>query len=244
MGIVVEDKKVRFDSDSHNLINNALEDNPVFQMAGGFTVYSVFRRIRTSSTKGDGNPLIYALKKKNGYTIERADVVPFLPFFYAIMDKLVPYCSMDYVIPMPSSSTVALRFAKRAARVFNSNLETSILQKKTNREICADVDLLLRGRGLPKLEERELKAVRAQLGRSLSTYFSMKLVDHKLRKHFSPFKLKSPEKVPQGRSILLVDDLLSSGASLACAKDLLRLNGVGEIRHLCLLSSTGAYKRL
>ena len=113
MGIVVEDKKVRFDPDSHNLINNALEDNPVFQMAGGFTVYSVFRRIRTSSTKGDGNPLIYALKKKNGYTIERADVVPFLPFFYAIMDKLVPYCSMDYVIPMPSSSTVALRFAKR-----------------------------------------------------------------------------------------------------------------------------------
>lgn len=244
MGIFVDDKKVSFDPTTNNLINNRSRDNPITQSAGNLLVYSVFRRIRTSSVKGDGNPLIYALKKKNGYTIEMVDVVAFLPHFYEIMSKLIPHCSMDYVIPIPSSSTVAAMFAKRAARVFNSSLETTILQKKTNREVCADIDLLLRGRSLPASEEKDLKAQRAILGRSLSSYFSMKQVDHKLRKHFSPFKLKSPEKVPQGKSILLVDDLLSSGSSLSCARDLLKLNGVGEVKHLCLLSSTAAYKRL
>ena len=71
MGIIVQGKKVVFDAATNDLVNCSVADNPVVQRVGNGRVYSVFRRVGErrdgSSHKGDGNPLMYAMKKINGF---------------------------------------------------------------------------------------------------------------------------------------------------------------------------------
>lgn len=245
MGIAVNGKVVIYDPSSKDLVNSRVRDNPILQTMGDLTVYSIFRRVKTKrDNAGDGNPLIYALKGANGYSIDLDSITSFLPEFYAILPKAAPLVMASYVLTIPSSSKVASMFARRVARALAVPLAPFDMSKKLHRAVCADLDLLFRSGAIPKRDRRNLQAIRHDLGRSLSTTFTMKLVDSSLRRYFSPFVIRHPEQVPQGTSVLVVDDLLSSGSSLRAARDLLRSHGVVDVKFLSLLSSTGPYERL
>jgi hypothetical protein len=244
VGIIVENKVVRFDPYSNGLINNQISDNPVVQHVNGMDVYTIFRRVRTKDAPGDGNPLIHALKGAQGYSIDRANIVAFMPSFRGILAKLTPHCQADYVIPVPSRSKVAHMCAKRVGGYTGGKVEGSLLQKKMHRDVCSDLDLLLRSTPIHKQDKRDLASVRRDLGRSSSTYFSMKNIDLPLRKYFAPFKVAKVAQIPAGCSVLLVDDLLSTGTSLQCAKQLLALHGITDVRFLCLFSSTGPFTKV
>ena len=41
----------------------------------GITIYSIFKRMRSKESIGDGNPLIYALKRKHGFKINRKELM-------------------------------------------------------------------------------------------------------------------------------------------------------------------------
>jgi hypothetical protein len=245
VGIIVDaGKSVIYDGQSNNLINNCVKDNPIMQRVDGMVVYSVFRRVRSNTSTGDGNPLIHALKSARGYSIDLPNILSFLPEFYAVVEKVSHHCQADHVIPVPSRSKVAEMFAKRISRHTSSEFHKAVLQKKTHRDICIDIDLLIRSGNLHRVEEKLLGDVRRQIARSPSAYFEMKLVDQRFRKYFSPFKTKNPVSVPAGSSVLLVDDLLSTGTSLRCAKDLLAHHGVTDVKFLCLLGSTGPFTKV
>ncbi|HFT1504758.1 TPA: phosphoribosyltransferase, partial [Escherichia coli] len=74
--------------------------------------------------------------------------------------------------------------------------------------------------------------------------FSMKEVDTKDRMFIRPLKI-NPERMKtiqqiQGKSILLVDDLLASGTTLTSAYNLLKdLEISDEIEAICLLGKLG-----
>jgi hypothetical protein len=245
VGITVNGKLVKFDGNTNHLINNRASDNPIIQVIGDISVYSVFRRVRASRTSlGDGNPLIYALKKFYGHSIELGDILAFMPDFYKISKKVAPHINSAHVVPIPSSASVAMMCAKRIARSIDAKFSPSLLVKKTHRQVCADLDLMLRAGSVPKEDVKALGTIRAELNRSLSSSFSMKKVDHKLRKYFAPFKVVMPAQVPSGKSVLLVDDLLSSGTSLRSARDLLNVHGVSDVKFLCLLSSTDHFTKV
>lgn len=250
MGIIVQGKKVVFDAATNDLVNCSVADNPVVQRVGNGRVYSVFRRVGErrdgSSHKGDGNPLMYAMKKINGYSIDRANLVAFLPEFYGVLGKLIPHIKADFVLPMPSSSVVAEYFAKRVAREFCVPMYKGWLAKKTFQEVVVDLDTLLgSGVGFKRDDRRELDQLRKDLVQSPpSASFSMKKVPMHLRKHFSPFKLLAPHLVPANASALLVDDLLATGTSLRSAASILKAHGVGSVSRLCLLSSRDNFKKV
>lgn len=245
MGIIVDvNKSVIYDGKTNNLINSRVKNNPIMQSMDGMDVYSIFRRVKSNTSVGDGNPLIHALKSARGYSIDLPNILAFMPEFNAILKKAAMYCQSDHVMPVPSRSRVAEMCAMRVSRCTRGEFQKAVLQKKTHRDICIDIDLLLRTGNLRRVEERLLGDVRRRLARSPSAYFEMKLVDQSFRKYFAPFKVRNPGMIPAASSVLLVDDLLSTGTSLRCAKDLLALHGVVDVKFLCLFSSTGPFVKL
>ena len=65
----------------------------------------------------------------------------------------------------------------------------------------------------------------------------VKDIDTKIRSYFSPLALSQNIVNPQGKKVLLVDDLLTTGTTLISAKELLAGNNVSSFQGLCLLSS-------
>lgn len=245
MGIAVNGKMVSYDPSSNDLVDSRVRGNPILQNLEDLEVYSIFRRVKTKRDRlGDGNPLIYALKGTNGYSIDINSITSFLPEFYAILPKVAPFVTSSCVLPVPSSSKVASMFARRVARCLAVPQAPFDVTKKLHRSVCGDLDLLFRSGSVATRDRKKLRAIRHELGRSLSTTFSMKLVESHLRKYFSPFVIRHPDQVPAGSSVLVVDDLVSSGASLRAARDLLKSHGVVDVKFLSLLSSTGRYQRL
>ena len=244
MGIAVDqNKNVSYDANSFNLIDSRPSHNPVMQKVYELDIYSLFRRVNPKGTSDD-NPLIYALKSINGYRIDEENILLFMPSFYAVLNKIKPYCQADCVVPMPSSSKISSMFARRVSRHFGGSFENEWLSKKWNREVSKQIDNIIKNGNLNHSELRDLKKANSSLNRSLSSIFSMKNIDSNLRKHFDPFKLNKSAQIPAGKSVLLVDDLLSTGASFLSAKRLLESQGVTDIKYLCLFSSTGPYDRV
>jgi len=244
MGAKVINGEVIFDLSSKEMVDISISNNPIVQSPFNEDVVCIFRRLRSRDSIIDGNPVIYALKGLGGYHINLQNLLKFMPFFYSIAQTAALAASADYVIPIPSSSRLTAMVSRRVARVLQVPCNEKILAKKLHRHVCPEIDLILRTSGIPKSDASGLKKIRHELGRSLSTNFSLKSVDVKLRKYFIPFKVSRPEEVLCGSSVLLVDDLLSTGTSLQSARDLLLAHGASDVRYLCLLSSTGPYRRL
>lgn len=244
MGIFVDQNKcVLYDANNHHLIDSRPSKNPIIQSVLDFEVVSVFRRVKMNTNTIDGNPLIYALKAARGYSIDRRNIGAFMPEFNSVLGKLKSGYASDFVVPVPSGSKVSAMFAKRVARIIGGVVKDEWLAKKFNRDVRQDIDMLLRHGSLSSQQARAMKSVSADLGRSLFTVFSMKLIDASIRHHFDPIRFAKGAQIPKAGSVLLVDDLLSTGTSLASAGRLLRQQGL-DVRYMCLLSSTGAYKFL
>ncbi len=241
MGIHVDEfKAVRYSPSDHSLIDSRVDRNPILQKASGFDVVSVFRRVRIRSGGADGNPFIYALKNVKGYSIDLENVLAFKPDFNGVLEKVSRKYAPDYVVPVPSGSRIAAMFARRVRRYTGGGIEVDWLRKKYNRDVCKDIDSLIRSGRLSRKVERDLQTVRASLGRSLSTVFSMKNIDATARQYIEPFSLTPGIQFPSSGQVLLVDDLLATGSSLLCAKGLLEAQGL-EVVSICLLSSTDKF---
>ena len=244
MGIVVDGgRRVSYCAQTHDLIDSRVDQNPVVQSVGDFEVFAVFRRVKSRKNKSDGNPLMYALKAKDGYTIDLSDIVAFGPEFYGVLSKLMPHLPATTVVPVPSSSRVSTMCARRVARKLGAELRPDLLAKKYNHQVASQLDRIINLKQAPKEDLRLLKAVRASIGNSRGSPFAMKLVHHKIRRYFEPFSITQGTASAQGHTVLLVDDLLSSGSSLAHARAI--FEGVGaQVLCLCLFSSTEGFRRI
>ena len=248
LGITVDDNKVvTFTSETEQLVNTSLDDNPNFHKLNNsrLIVHSVFKRMY-SRQGGDGNPLIYALKGQKGFSITLKECGKFNPNISIILDRLMQKKDYEVIITMPSSHKIVERFAKKINRRASGDciLISNIFTKKTFSEVYADLqDLPL----TPK-HKKDIIALRRSLEKDLNRnpnkVFSMKEVDTKDRMFIRPLKINPThvDKIVQikGKSILLVDDLLASGTTLMSANNLLKdLKISDNIEAICLLGKLG-----
>lgn len=239
MGIdVTADGKVAFNDAHQNLLSTDVSRNPTRATKHGLVVQSVFQRRRSRDQKNDGNPLIYALKGKYGYTISRNEVRKFLAHFYAILEKCLAEADYDVIIPLPSSHPLNEIIARRVQRMLpEAELRSDCFEKKTVSQVVTEIDPTAMG---SKKVRQAAKQLIHDLGEMpANRLFAMKNVNnHKLREHINPLSIVGNlDGYPNAR-VLLVDDLLSSGATMVGAHNLLKdMKNMSRIDGLCLFSS-------
>ncbi|RWL80672.1 MAG: phosphoribosyltransferase [Mesorhizobium sp.] len=217
-------------------VNTSLEHNPTFQTFNGITVHYVFTRNKVQNRDGDGNPL-NALKALKQYTIVpmyRNRVMDRTRNVIAkLKDDLVP----DQIMPMPSSNGFVGEFAAIVAEVLEKPLmNPSFLRKKTLGEMIAEY-----GDGqLPKMSPSQLFAYKSELALwrkgNADRDISMKDVSPKIREFFLPLTLAGEFPAVAGQKVLIVDDLMSSGSTMASAANILIEGGKCPVTGLCFLS--------
>jgi hypothetical protein len=244
VGIDVCEKTKRIShASSHNrrVVTN-IDNNPVVQVVSDLPVVSIFRRVKTGDPARDGNPLIYALKGKHGYSLGYSCAVDLHEAAMRIIAKILAAIgSCDAVIPMPSSSNVAGYVAKALARDCPNGLASTPRFRK-----ATVADALARMKPPQNVDSKLRRDYGAQL-RNMQrlpsgTLVQMKMIDNHIR-HLIPAVVPSaPLRDLAGQRIVLVDDLLSTGSTLLSAREHLSTVGPAKVIGVCLLSSLDAFR--
>jgi hypothetical protein len=229
-------KEVLYCSSHQNLIDTSIDHKPCRQKAGQLLVSSLFRRRKSKGGDGDGNPFIYALKGLKGYCISRQELWSFRTNFLTILGSFMGEEAYDCIVPMPSSTPIA-RYVAKKAQCFQAEarLEFEFFRKRTFKEVLPELEAKFASGEIPGQLRHEAGRLLNALRKSPRTEFSMKYVHQRLREYVSPLSLDATAQV-EGSRILIVDDLLSSGATLNCADRLLKQAGATHVAALCLLS--------
>jgi hypothetical protein len=214
---------------SINLAHNdgldmSLAGNPTRSLLNGFPVYSIFRRRRLSTSDADGNPLIYALKEMKKFRIDATNA----GLMWDTASKILAQWELPWqptsVLALPSRHTTSSDLAAVISDRFGiEQFHSDSICKKSVGEVIADAEQFKEAGGVPDADMSEFKK---QLGRLSSApanrTFQMKEIKSvRVRHYFQPWKSTSVAAVPLGRDVLLVDDLVGSGASLlTCARHL------------------------
>jgi pyrimidine operon attenuation protein/uracil phosphoribosyltransferase len=209
---VSKQKEVAYNGNHQDLLDTSIERNPKRKTINKIIVFSIFKRKKHADSNVDGSPFMHSLKGNNGYSITITELLNFRKNFYSILDKALDGKHFDLVIPLSSSSQVNEYFARRIARRCGAQLIVNAFEKKLIKEVIVDLEGLLDLQdNLAKERTKLLNYLnKAQEGKQ----FAIKEVrNHRLRKKINPFKANIGLNI-QGKRILIVDDLIASGASL------------------------------
>lgn len=236
MGIDIKKNRVFYNSAHHKRIDTRVSVNPITHQVNKMPVQAIFRRMTSSGAGGDGNALIYALKRISPYKISNKEIAKFLPEFYRILSKSIVKKQSLVVIPLPSSKKIPQILAKRVKRILPNAVIYNIFEKKTNGDVLADLQNINFSH-IKELQE-DSNQLKHALGTSPNKIFQMKLVTNKmLRTYIQPLKLIG-NPAPFMNEVLFVDDLLSTGSTFTNAKDLLSAGNYGTLHTgLVLLGS-------
>lgn len=247
MGIVVtkrvgEGDAVTYDVGvdlSHNDgVDMSLAGNPTVTAVGDLQVFSLFRRRRLSTSEADGNPLIYALKGLNGYAIDEAGKGLMWETAGEIFRAWTCPWKPTHIAAIPSRHSVSVDLASRIAAFLEVEyVPVPLVHKRTVAEVLEEAEPLKDSDAVP---ESDLKAFKSQLGR-LSTAlpgktFQMKEINVRVRQYFHPWRVSEEAKDFVGHDLLLVDDLIGSGASLSTCAKCLGENGHSIVGGMSLFS--------
>jgi len=229
------------DVDAHKVVTfNALHEHRVVTdptrpipraRYGRLDIVSLFRRQITSHDTDDGNPLIYALKGKFGYTMPYRDFRLLYIAAMQILPNALADVNFDMAVPLPSSSVVAAIIAQRARP---GCAVVPCLDKATIGQVLA----IAPAAGKIKRRHRgEYTSQLAKLQRLDPTLMiEMKTLKGPVRPYFSPVVASGLAVQCANRHVLLVDDILSSGSSLMAAEAALHAAGAASVSALTLLS--------
>ncbi|WP_225776509.1 phosphoribosyltransferase [Pseudomonas sp. Marseille-Q5115] len=143
----------------------------------------------------------------------------------------------DLIIPLPSSHPIASGLARRAGRFQpDTPIAYGFFVKCSNAEVAETLRNLVSSGQIPRSRRRDVTSLINTLSSSPNDLFKLKEVDNSLRPLTFPFKINEDLSV-RGLSVLVVDDLLSSGTSIQTASRLLVASGADRVSALCLLSS-------
>ncbi|MBK5073622.1 phosphoribosyltransferase [Budviciaceae bacterium CWB-B4] len=235
MGIDVNNRIVTYSDIHEKIVITSVNKNPKISRIGKqnkLFVYSIFTRVRSNEIRGDGNPLIYALKGLKGYSISKREVVKFRPNFDEIITKVINKFNKkhDIILVLPSSSKVPAMFARRVGRALSCDVSYDSFKKNTIYEVLD----LFNNNNVKSGHEDEVRGVLYNLNNSNGNLiFSMKDIPNNIRCYFNPFSLKNESL--KNKNILLIDDILSTGTSLITANNLI-VSQNNQTDALCLLS--------
>lgn len=207
LGIDISKNKIVSLNTSHDrLVITDINKNPVrYDIGVGENLTAVFQRKKAKRRSGDGNPLIYALKELNRFTISEADKT----LLYDDMKKIVKahYLAQDFdsVVILPSSKPITKWVGKACSEVLNIPLEEYVFIKATNAAVLKQLRVVD--------NDREIVVLRKLLeSKKSSGAFNMKDLSQHQRAFVKPV-LINPYFNKRFSSILMVDDLVSSGTT-------------------------------
>lgn len=229
MGFQIVDNVVVVDHDLNLHADTRTTNNPRSFMYDGITVHPVFYRMndetRSSGSPGDNCPFIYALKQKDGLKVRYSGIKSLHKNFSTILGYIAGGgASYQYLVPIPSASSIASVLTERFRRVAsNVTVEAGWLKKATIENALANADAL----NTKVVPSSDIRVLRSELNRQRKmngahSSYSSKRMPAGLRKHVQPLSLHGTDFPEDVNHITFVDDLISSGTSMLCARDLLR----------------------
>ncbi|TVU85042.1 MULTISPECIES: phosphoribosyltransferase family protein [Pseudoalteromonas] len=230
MGLIVQGRVVVVDHDNKEWLKTSSQGNPTKEVIEGLTVYSLFKRLRTSKKirrkyrnkiPGDNCPIIYALKGKDNLTTDLTSIKKLRISYNSIISifQASEPNGYDLVISMPSAHNISRIIGKRLAGTFSAHHSDNFLRKLTIDEAFNLLD-----RADISVDEHKALSFRLRKQRQESGFqgaFSLKGIPVPFRSEFPPLCLNNTKiENLEPLRILLVDDLLATGTTLKTAHNL------------------------
>lgn len=237
MGISVVIKAVSINDTHEEGVNTSVDGNPTRAVFKGIQLNHIFSRSGKTGRKDDGNPLIHALKGRNGFTITTHWKNQLMNRADRILDKMKPnLVGFTHCLPIPSASP----FCAEVTQVVANKLEVPVLipdffRKKTVAEM-----LLSLTSSPPHVRpgqrtnyNGQLNSWQAMQGNSIC---EAKYVEPNIRLLFDFFELLPNATTLKDTRILVVDDIYSSGSSILSVRRILQNQLGAEVAYLSFLS--------
>lgn len=249
MGInVYQNKSVVLDHTHQKLVDTSVEGNPTEGTVSDINLKYVFRRRSihdqksSAPTYGDGNPLVYALKQMQGYSIQPMYRTMLFNRAREILQNMKGSIEGDILVDVPSSKPLCREFLNLAApELLIPKRESDFLRKRTIGEVLSDFN-----DGIPELGKRDARTFKSELSllrkADPSEVFQMKAVRTiKARQFFQPFTVDGDPSIVEGKLVILLDDLVATGSSIVSVSQCLRCHGATVRNGISLLSTLDAY---
>lgn len=221
-------KTVSYNPSHEENVDTSIEHNPTKDgdIVPNIQVWSIFKRKR--GLRGDGNPLVYALKGEGGWTFrDESDRNAIEKQFDAIATKFATMYPIGVTILMPSGNELNTHIADVVmSKSRNAELIKGVICKLTTEEV--DEIVLDFNSKFREFYKDEFNSQYYELGRYLDLmdkerngYFSRHLIKNNQMRDVLDSTLKlSNDRFAEfankinGQDILIIDDTISRGQSI------------------------------
>ena len=221
-------KTVSYNPSHEENVDTSIEHNPTMDVdiVPNVQVWSIFKRKK--GLRGDGNPLVYALKGEGGWTFrDESDRNAIEKQFDAIATKFATMYPVGVTILMPSGSELNMHIADVVmSKSRNAELIKGVICKLTTEEV--DDIVLDFSSKFREFYKDEFNSKYYELGRYLDLmdkerngYFSRHLIKNNQMRDVLDSTLKlSDDKFAEfankinDQDILIIDDTISRGQSI------------------------------
>ena len=233
MGFSIVDNIVTVDHSHNKFANTTVSYNPTKMVhSNELTIYSAFRRFRIKDRKrgqsakrlkGDNCPMIYAIKGKDGLSTTYKDIYSLNLNLLSIIEKFKDSQPYDLIIPLPSRHNISSIISRRLHRALPGSILNQQLLRKIN---LFEAKASIHNSKIDIKDKRHIEdALSKQIkdnGGSIFAPYSVKDLKVALRDCIPPITLNKPTKGLNPNTIVLVDDVVSSGTSMLSAYSILK----------------------
>ena len=217
------DKTISLTDEHDKGVDFSLVNNPVYDKYKDFDVISIFKRsklVDDTNTERDGNPFIYALKEKKGWTfdITNDEIFRYIKRFLEICKKINN--TYDTIVITPSSTNINERFMKVISKqVQAENIVREFLVKIKKEEIIDDnlIDKEQITKDYPNNYNEVITKISRSFRRMEGADFEAKHMDKKYLKYVKYIGVNNDLNIRpmiDGKDILVLDDTISSGTTV------------------------------
>ena len=218
------DKTISLTDEHDKGVDFSLVNNPVYDKYKDFDVISIFKRsklVDDTNTERDGNPFIYALKEKKGWTfdITNDEIFRYIKRFLEICKKINN--TYDTIVITPSSTNINERFMKVISKqVQAENIVREFLVKIKKEEIIDDnlIDKEQITKDYPNNYNEVITKISRSFRRMKGADFEAKHLDKKYLKYVKYIGVNNDLNIRpmiDGKDILVLDDTISSGTTVS-----------------------------
>lgn len=218
------DKTISLTDEHDKGVDFSLVNNPVYDKYKDFDVISIFKRsklVDDTNTERDGNPFIYALKEKKGWTfdITNDEIFRYIKRFLEICKKINN--TYDTIVITPSSTNINERFMKVISKqVQAENIVREFLVKIKKEEIIDDnlIDKEQITKDYPNNYNEVITKISRSFRRMEGADFEAKHMDKKYLKYVKYIGVNNDLNIRpmiDGKDILVLDDTISSGTTVS-----------------------------